>query len=46
MGKSIIVEVNNWIEKKLERELTGEELIVLTLTLKYIVENDIKIISK
>ena len=46
MGQSIMVEVNQYIESQIMRELTGEELTIMTLTLKYIVENDIKIIPK
>ena len=42
MGQSIMVEVNEYIQSQIKRELTGEELIIMTLTLKYIVENDIK----
>ena len=46
MGKSIMVEANEYIQSLINRELTGEELIIMTLTLKYIVDNDIKIIPK
>ncbi len=46
MENSIMVEVNEYIQSQIKRELTGEELIIMTLTLKYIIENDIKIIPK
>ncbi len=30
MGQSIMVEVNQYIESQIKRELTGEELIIMT----------------
>ena len=32
MGQSIMVEVNEYIQSQIKRELTGEELIIMTLT--------------
>ena len=46
MEKSIVVEINEHLESLLKRELTGEELLIMMMTLKYMVDNDIKIIPK
>ena len=46
MEGSIVTEVNEYLEKQLKRELTGDELLIMVMTLKYMVDNDIKIIPK
>ena len=37
MGKSIMVEANEYIQSLINRELTREELLIMTFTLKYII---------